>query len=589
MATDKTGVGSPLFRSRPLILGQGVIFLTLFVLQGISFIVKNSITMDEAAHVAAGVSAWRTGSFKIFSKNPPLIRQISTLPLVAMGVPAPSLEKWIPGRGGILINEMAAAYPGQIQHAVEAGRLVTLALTLLLGCLLWQEAHFRLGAFAGLVAVVLFSFQPMLIAHGSLITVDAGAALLFYLTIRTFLICAGHGWDWGRAAVMGLVLGAAISAKFSNLTLTLILPWLLLAGKDPAAFHPGGRLGPWRRKAVGLGLIMIFLLTALFTINASYGFEGSFHRLDSHRFTSKNLSSLARLFPGAARIPLPFHFVDGFDLQSYDNEVMGGKQSRTFWLGRWVEGRLPFYFPWLFLIKLTIPLLALGFAGLIFKLVGRRADAGAGARREGWAYPIAILVHFFIVAYVVDLYFSFRYLLQVVPLFILIGSEAAFLLSRRLPRRWRPDLLIFGGLLISSGVTWGTTGPEYLTYTNAFLSGSDRAERLDPDKSRDWGQDLIGLKQWLDQHPAQPLYLAYLSSVDPVYYGIQWSVPPPRRTPGTWAVDFCWLRPHNPDPFQFARGQSWITIDSPKPFLGWLAGEKPVAKIGQTIYLFEIH
>lgn len=42
----------------------------------------------------------------------------------------------------------------------------------------------------------------------------------------------------------------------------------------------------------------------------------------------------------------------------------------------------------------------------------------------------------------------------------------------------------------------------------------------------DWGQDLLNLRRWLDQHPeAEPPHLAYYGTVDPRIAGIQFRLP----------------------------------------------------------------
>ena len=42
--------------------------------------------------------------------------------------------------------------------------------------------------------------------------------------------------------------------------------------------------------------------------------------------------------------------------------------------------------------------------------------------------------------------------------------------------------------------------PHYLAYFNAFAGGPSQGYRHLIDSSLDWGQDLRGLKDWLDRH-----------------------------------------------------------------------------------------
>jgi hypothetical protein len=67
--------------------------------------------------------------------------------------------------------------------------------------------------------------------------------------------------------------------------------------------------------------------------------------------------------------------------------------------------------------------------------------------------------------------------------------------------------------------------PAFLAYFNTLAGGPDRAWRLLVDSSLDWGQDLRGLKAWLDRHhagpAAAPVYLSYFGSGEPGYYGMR--------------------------------------------------------------------
>jgi hypothetical protein len=68
--------------------------------------------------------------------------------------------------------------------------------------------------------------------------------------------------------------------------------------------------------------------------------------------------------------------------------------------------------------------------------------------------------------------------------------------------------------------------PDYLAYFNEAAGGPSKGYTHLADSSLDWGQDLPGLKQWLDrqglQRPgASPVYLSYFGTARPAYYGIQ--------------------------------------------------------------------
>jgi hypothetical protein len=67
--------------------------------------------------------------------------------------------------------------------------------------------------------------------------------------------------------------------------------------------------------------------------------------------------------------------------------------------------------------------------------------------------------------------------------------------------------------------------PNFLAYFNVLAGGPDEGYKHLVDSSLDWGQDLPGLKEWLDREGLQgpnhpPVYLSYFGSSHPRYYKI---------------------------------------------------------------------
>jgi len=154
----------------------------LYLLQGLFFAVNKSSTFDESNHIAAGISAWHTFDFRIYPQNPPLARMIETGPVMLIfRPPLPRKDGWRNGRAITLINDIAAACPGRFHTLVVAVRLTTALLMAVFLVLLTLDVSRVAGMFAGTLCGLLFASQPILIAHGSLVTVDALAACFFYL------------------------------------------------------------------------------------------------------------------------------------------------------------------------------------------------------------------------------------------------------------------------------------------------------------------------------------------------------------------------------------------------------------------------
>jgi len=98
-------------------------------------------------------------------------------------------------------------------------------------------------------------------------------------------------------------------------------------------------------------------------------------------------------------------------------------------------------------------------------------------------------------------------------------------------------------LLASLAFAWSLQSslfvyPHSLSYFNEAVGGPAGGHYHLGNSNVDWGQDLLYLKRWLQDHPeAHPLSLAYdMPLIDPTIVGIQWSVTPRAPQPGWHAA-----------------------------------------------------
>lgn len=135
------------------------------------------------------------------------------------------------------------------------------------------------------------------------------------------------------------------------------------------------------------------------------------------------------------------------------------------------------------------------------------------------------------------------------PMFILAGGAGAWL-SRgtRLHIAGTVAVVVMlCAMAVGALVTW----PDYLAYITPLAGGPRNGYKLLVDSSMDWGQDLPGLKRWLEGNgsvrpgEASPstggggVYLAYFGKGSPDYYGIaaeSLSAKPGRRGTGVLPV-----------------------------------------------------
>ena len=128
--------------------------------------------------------------------------------------------------------------------------------------------------------------------------------------------------------------------------------------------------------------------------------------------------------------------------------------------------------------------------------------------------------------------------------------------------------------------------PHYLAFFNRFVGGPRHGQEYLVDSSLDWGQDLKGLKRWMDKNNVQHINLSYFGTADPGYYKINCTHLPGApffaeqfvkgpELPGYVAVSATNLRGVYFD-------ERWR--DFYKPLLEM----EPVAVIGYSIYVYRV-
>jgi hypothetical protein len=192
--------------------------------------------------------------------------------------------------------------------------------------------------------------------------------------------------------------------------------------------------------------------------------------------------------------------------------LLGEISGEGFWL----------YFPIAVAVKTPLPTLLLLLASVMLLLDkdNRVADI---------RFILLPVLVFFSLAVYSSMNIGLRHILPIYPfLFVWLGGSVGILwASRSAAKRCG---LIFLGLWL----TWSTlkSYPDYLAYFNETVSARNRHTIL-VDSNLDWGQDLKGLKRWMDENAIKKIQLAYFGTADPVYYGID-----ALYKAGTWSTVF---------------------------------------------------
>lgn len=439
----------------------------------------------------------------------------------------------------------------------------------------------------GLIAAACACLSPNLLAHGRLVTPD------IYLTAAT--VASLWALDrllarprWHTSLMLGLALGLAALSKLTGLMLFVLVPFVVV-GLQRADRRAVRRPASTGRADVGKGpdrrTIWIALVAALLVgtivINVGYLCDGIFTPLKRFDFQSSALKSTQALLPGWLPIPLPKFFFQGIDEQlaetGYEAYLLGEFNTTGFW---------SYYLVGL-LVKTPAPLLLLCAAAWFW--------GGRLRRREVPLVALAaLLLIFFSLARHKNI--GLRYVLFLEPMMAVWIARLATVADPSglsIPRhvRW----CIGVGLSCLALVTL-SAWPHYLPYFNWLSGGPNHGHFYLLDSNLDWGQDLIGLRRYMEQEQIDEIDLAYYGRVPPEVYGIRYrpALPAGREGKSSGAsrrfepqtrhvaisANFLWGRTY------IVNGDARYWLDSAdiyKPY----RRRTPKAIIGHTIYVFE--
>jgi Dolichyl-phosphate-mannose-protein mannosyltransferase len=530
--------------------GIGLLLVLFFIIQGIFFIRANSQTYDEAMHLAAGYSYLAKRDFRINPENPPLNKELLALPLfLGYKLPFnPDPQHWRDGADFLIGQDFLYRSTISADRMLGLSRLPNLFLGGSLIALIGWWSYRLWGGGAAILAMGLACFEPNLIAHSSLATADMGVTLFIFLSVY-FLWEYLNSPTWWLLAATGLATGMALISKFLAILLipmiALILATSLLITREDCALLPlRDRPKPSTKIFQAATAFFLIVLIALWMISIAYFFQG----------WQPWFFGLQRILTLAREGQLAFFF---------------GEHSYQGWWS---------YFMVAFLIKTPVGSLVLITASVVFY----RA-AGSLGRREAMLLlvPVSII---FLAATQSKTNIGLRHILPVYPFLFVLASRLA---TVRFNRRWLAQFLV-GAPLIFTAVSSLRIAPHQLAYFNEFVGGPDQGYRYLSDSNVDWGQDLKGVKAYMEKENLPIIYLSYHGTAPPSYYGIRY-----QYVRGTWPLE--WPPPADRVPAEAPRKILAISVYNLQdvstayyPLFRWLWVRQPIAKIGYSIFVYDL-
>jgi hypothetical protein len=491
---------------------------------------RNSITWDEDDHIFAGYMSWKQADFGLNPEHPPLVKLIAAIPLLNMPLNVPVVqdrtfkhEAFLDGKDFLFKNNADAI--------LFRARMAVSFFTLLLALLVFLAAQEMFGTGAGFIALALLAFDPNLLAHGAVVSTDAGLSCFMFAAVYAFYRYVKMPSAW-RLIVVGLATGLALAAKHTGI---LLFPMLLLLavaevvrGKRTSDIQ-GGLQPSAAKRARQLAIALIVVSAMAVTILwGAYGFR--YQARAEGRQMNPTLNEFVqglsrphevRLLQTVARFHLlPESYIYGLA----DVRIMSDFYT-SFLLGKVYPHGVWFYFPVAFAIKSSLSFL-LFLLITIWAIASRRLTAW----REIIFLTIPPIFHL-AVAMSAGMNIGVRHILPMyLFLSVLIGGAFWRLIQRN--RSWA---YVVVALLIFQAFSTSRAFPAYIAYANELWGGPAHVHELLSDSNSDWGQQLNDVRRYLDHHNIKDCWFIYFAEgvVDARYYGI-----PCRQLP---TMDSLWM------------------------------------------------
>jgi hypothetical protein len=522
-----------------------ILLLALMALLAGGAATHESVTFDEIAHTAAGVSYLQKLDMRMNEEHPPLAKVLAALPLVLRGVHADythiswtfSSKIFYQYLGEWVFGHWFLMRWNDPYSTLLWARVPMLLMTLLLGLILYLYGT-RLGnAWGGLLCLAAFVTMPAFLAFGPLVLTDIAVTLFWVLTVWQ-LPNMWRSPTRGTVVRFGLALAGALLSKFSSGLLFLVFVTFALSLRwKPMPEHPAEKteLRAWRRRAwrnLAKGTLWAGLFVYLVYFVLSWNQPTDSFQVIPH-------------FPASPILRRPL-----MPLWIYLRGLIGFALSAgsrpTFILGRPYPHGVWFYFPVLFLLKSQLSFLLLLLLAAVAALLAKRRSPGQSAIATSmgmhWRSVWVSLAVFVAACMLNRLDLSIRHFSVALALIVLLLAPLPRALERlhdSIPQVARIGNWLTIVLALTSIVTAIRAYPNYFSYLN-ILSMGRPGYTLVNDSNLDWNQALPEVESFVRQHGLKQILLEGYGVSEPAAYvpqAVPWDCQQPAaRDGGQWAV-----------------------------------------------------
>ncbi len=493
-----------------------VCLLVILGLQLVLSVRRESQTWDEGDHIFAGYMSWEHADFGLNPEHPPMLKLLATVPLLSLPLKTPELqardfkiEAFLDGKDFLYQNDA-----GLILFRT---RMAAATLTFLLALLVFLATKEMFGTGAAFIALSLIAFEPNLLAHGALVTTDAGISCFMFATIYAFYRYVKAPSIW-RLVTVGVSTGLALAVKHTGI---FLFPMLLLLAvcegwhqRIAAKRSATVTTGPGRQALKFVAALVAITIISLAVLWSFYGFRYQ-SRSSGLQLNPPLAAYVQGLKPREAWVistMARWHVLPESYLYGLTDVRLTADFYASYVLGKIYAHGVWFYFPVAFVIKSTLASLA-----LLLLAVAALATRRLNCWREN-LFLIIPPAFYLLVAMNAGANIGVRHILPLYVFFPALIGGAAWSFMRRNPK-WVYAVL---ALLLFHAASSVRAFPAYIAYSNELWGGASKTYKNLSDSNADWGQQLKATKQYLDERGVKDCWFVYFAEgvAEPAYYGI---------------------------------------------------------------------
>lgn len=583
---------------------------------------NDSATYDERAHIPASYSYVRYGDMRINYEHPPLLKDLVGLSLLFLQPTFPINDPlWTEGVNeqwniGTLFIYQLGNNPDLI---IFFSRLPIILLGLLAGYFLYRFTKETAGTIAGLFAVLLFAFDPNIIAHAHYVTTDLGIATAI-LVATYFFVRFLKNPSTKNLVIAGVILGLAQTVKFSAVLILPIFGIMAVLYGLGTAIHISKREA-WKlayayaKKYIAILMLCFLTVYVVYLPNVWNMPSEQMNTLAEQKFHDDRPAKVfaRNTIASMEKIPIlkPFtHYtlgvmvvftrVAGGNVFFFNNPFFNDTERDLI-----STKASPYYFPAVFLMKETIPFLFLLFFSILYSLyriirlpIWREKLSlsfetllkSFHTKATEWTMGGFIALYTFL-SVSGNLNIGLRHLFPIILfLYFFIAKTLSQFIRRQLhsEEHLAPEKQLHRRIYSVIGLGFSLwiiaipfmAYPNYLSYFNEAI-GMENGYKYVTDSNYDWGQDMKRVKAFVDANNIQTIRVDYFGGAEPNYY--------------LGDVYKSWYGGLKPEAGWYALSSFFIQEDIYKDiapgmpsYRDWLWKFQPVTRAGESIFIYHL-